>query len=303
MRRVAITGASGLLGAYVAKAVMADAEVVGVDIRPPGLDHAHVEASILDLDRLTLAFSGADCVLHIAAAANIAAGPPETIMALNVTGTWNVLEAALRAGVRRVILCSSDSVMGNTVWKEHYWCPDGLPVDELHPVKPVDPYGLSKFLAEEVGRSYARRGLEVLALRPVFILFPAMMGEVLARNANPRSYSGPSAGGHVAAGGGFCWHHIDPRDVAQAFRLAMDAEWQGYEVFYLCSPSTLHPSPTLDRLVEVFGRLPDQIDPVRYRDNPFAAMFDTSRAESRLGWTAQYDHRPIVFGAEQEKLA
>ncbi len=298
MRRVAITGASGLLGTYVAKAVMADADVVGVDIQPPALHHDHFEASIVDLERLALGLSGADCVLHIAAAANISAGPPETIMALNVTGTWNVLEAALRAGVRRVILCSSDSVMRNTVWKDYYWCPDELPVDEEHPVSPVDPYGLSKFLSEEIGQSYSRRGLEVLALRPVFILFPAMMGEVLARNASPRSYVGPSAGGHVAAGGGICWHHIDPRDVAEAFRLAMRVEWQGYEAFYLCAPSTLHPSPTLERLMDVFGRLPDRIDPARYRDNPFAAMFDTSRAEGRLGWTARYDHRPSVFSAE-----
>ncbi len=299
MRRVAITGASGLLGSYVAEAMQPEADIVGVDILPPKVDHAHVHASILDLDALTSAFAGVDCVIHIAAAANISAGPPETIMALNVTGSWNVLEAALRAGVRRVVLCSSDSVMGNTVWKDHFWCPEKLPIDEQHPLKPADPYGLSKLMAEEAGRSYSRRGLEVLALRPVFILFPTMLGEVLARYRDPTGYSGPCAGGHVAAGGGFCWHHLDPRDLAEAFRLAVNANWQGYEAFYLCAPSTLHPRPTLDRVSEIFGRLPDWIDAVHYRDNPFAAIFDTSLARRRLGWTAKHDHRTSVFGANK----
>jgi nucleoside-diphosphate-sugar epimerase len=298
MTRVVVTGASGLLGGYVARAVGAEAEVVGLDARAPDDPAAwsHVTASILDEEALVPAFAGADAVLHIAAAANIGSGTGGQIIDLNVRGSWTVMEAARRAGVRRVVLCSSDSVMGNTVWKEHFWCPQALPVDERHPVRPADPYGLSKLLAEEAGRSFARRGLEVVALRPVFVLFPSMMGEVRARHADPDGYAGPCAGGHAPAGGGVCWHHVDPRDVAEAFRRALHLDWQGFEAFYLAASSTLHPLPTLDRIEQVFGRLPDRIEREVYEADPFAPMFDTRRAERRLGWRARHDLRAEVVG-------
>lgn len=302
MRRVVVTGAGGLLGQYVVRAVSHGGdEVAGLDLRPAPGCAAFFEASILDPNALESAFSGADCVLHIAAAANIGAGSPQKIIELNVQGSCNVLEAALRMGVRRVVLCSSDSVMGNTVWPNHFWCPDVLPVRESHTLRPADPYALSKLMAEEAGRAYARRGLEVLALRPVFVLFPSMMGEVRARHADPASYRGPCAGGHVAAGGGLCWHHVDPRDVAEAFRLAIDAPWRGFEAFWLAAPSTLHPLPTLERMRQVFGcRLPAKIDAWRYETSPFAPMFDTTRAEQHLGWRAVHDHRPDIFASERK---
>lgn len=299
MMRVVVTGSSGLLGTYVVQALTDRAEVIGLDTRSPmpACGHDHINGSILDLPALERAFSGVDAVLHVAAAPNIGSGSPEQIIVANFRGSWNVLEAAHRAGVGRVVLCSSDSVMGNTVWPENFWCPDTLPVDEAHQVKPADPYALSKYLAEEAGRSFSHRGLDVIALRPVFILFPSMMGEVRARHANPETYSGPSAGGHVAAGGGPCWHHIDPRDVAEAFRLALDMEYQGFEAFYLAAPSTLHPLPTLDQIAEVFGRLPCSIDQAWYEANPHAPMFDISAAARRLNWQPRHDLRADVMGS------
>lgn len=302
MKRVVVTGASGLLGSYVAAAYSGDYEVLGLDTRPPSANHAHVDASILDLDAMVGAFDGADCVAHIAAAANIGAGSPQRIVELNTLGSWNVLEAAHRAGVRRVLLCSTDSVMGNTVWPNFFWAPRTLPVREDHPLRPVDPYGLSKLMAEEAGQAYAHRGLEVLALRPVFILFPSMLGEVRARHADPIGYRGPSAGGHVAAGGGLCWNHVDPWDVAEAFRLATTAEWRGFESFWLAAPSTLHWRPTLEIVRERFAILPDEVNHAHYADNPFASMFDTTRAVGSLGWRPRHDHRRALF-EEQGAIA
>lgn len=300
MRRVVVTGAGGLLGQYVVRAVSGVGDrVVGLDLRPAPGCAAFFEASILDPEALEAAFAGAECVLHIAAAPNIGAGSPKTIIELNALGSCNVLEAALRAGVRRVVLCSSDSVMGNTVWPKHFWCPATMPVPEGHEMRPADPYALSKLMAEEAGRAYARRGLEVLALRPVFVLFPAMMGEVLARHADPGGYRGPCAGGHVAAGGGLCWHHVDPRDVAEAFRLAIDAPWRGFDAFWLTAPSTLHAVPTMDRIRTAFGRLPETVDHAHYRQRPFAPMFETGRAEQLLGWRALHDHRADIFARER----
>lgn len=98
-----------------------------------------------------------------------------------------------------------------------------------------------------------------------------------------------------------CWHHVDPRDVAEAFRLSLSLDWQGFEAFYLSAPSTLHPVPTLARIEQVFGRLPDGIDRSRYDVNPFAPMFDTTAAKIRLGWTAHHDLRAEVTGVTKER--
>lgn len=295
-----MTGGGGLLGRHVVAALAADAEVAVLDLRPPAEGVRFFEGSILDPVALAKAFRGADQVVHLAAAANIGAGTAAHIFELNARGTFLVLEAAREAGVQRVVLCSSDSVLGNTVWPKHFFLPECLPVDEDHPVRPADPYGLSKHLAEEAGRSYARRGLTVIALRPVFILFASMLGEVRARAADPAGYRGPSAGGHAPAGGGFLWHHVDPRDVAEAFRLALAAPVEGFHAYYLTANSTLHPSPTLTRLHEMFGDLPSVVDRARYEAHPFAPMFASDRAAAELGWRPRFDHRAAVTGETRD---
>lgn len=299
---VLVTGGAGLLGAHVVAAVSRAGHATRtLDMRVPESDPRggeHITASILDLDAVTEACADIDAVLHIAAAANIGSGTPRDIVERNALGGWTVLEAAWRAGVGRVVLCSSDSVLGNTIWPDYFRMPERLPVDEGHAARPTDPYGLSKLMAEQAGRAFAARGrMEVLALRPVFILFPTMMGEVRARARDPDGYRGPSAGGHAPAGGGLCWHHVDPRDVADAFVRALDAPYRGFEAFYLSAPSTLHPTPTLDRVAGRFGGLPDAVDRTWFADNPHAPMFDTRRARDRLGWRARHDHRTALFNA------
>lgn len=214
--RVLVTGAAGLLGRYVVDALTPHCAVTGFDIRRGEHDIAWHVGSITDRAAVAQAVAGQDAILHIAAMANIWAGDGEAIMHVNAMGTWQVLDAAEAAGVRRVVLCSSDSVVGFTVAEGAMLPPLYLPVDRDHPLRPTDPYALSKLLGEETGRSFANRGrLEVLALRPVFVAYPQMHGEIAARAADPDRYKGPMAGGPSAAGGGAVWHHIDPRDAAR----------------------------------------------------------------------------------------
>lgn len=296
MTRVLVTGGAGLLGSYVRQRLAGFYDCVSFDLAMPQDGSEGVVGSIMDLDALTTTSDGVDAVLHIAAAANINSGTHAEIIQANAVGSWNVLEAANRSNVRRVVLCSTDSTLGNTVWPEHFWRPHYLPVDEAHPLRPSDPYGLSKLMAEEAGRSFAARSkLEVLALRPVFILFPSMMGEVAARHFDPERYVPGQAGGHAAAGGGLCWHHIDPRDVANAFFAAIDSPYCGFESFYLAAEETLHPLPTLEILSKRFGDLPRLVEPDRFAKKPYASMFSTEAAASRLSWHPEFNHRSKLY--------
>jgi nucleoside-diphosphate-sugar epimerase len=235
-------------------------------------------------------------VVHIAAMPNIWSGPGERIMTVNVTGTWNVLQAAEDAGVKRVILCSSDSVVGFTVMSGGMRPPDYVPVDQAHPLRPTDPYALSKLLGEQIGRSFVERGkLEVAALRPVFVLYPEMHGEVKARAQDPANYKGPAVGGPSAAGGGPLWHYVDPRDVACALRLALEVRsFAAFEGFFISATSTLAPNPTLQRLEQYLKRPLEVRRPEIYTKNPYAPLYDLARAREVLGFEAQHDLRHLI---------
>jgi nucleoside-diphosphate-sugar epimerase len=170
--RWAISGGAGFLGLHLARRLLADGnDVRTLDVVP--LDDPGLEASVEELRgdvrdpgdaaRLT---HGADVLVHAAAALPIQASR-EAIRSVNVEGTAVTLAAALEAGVQRAILISSTAVYG--VPKVH-------PLSEDAPLVGVGHYGESKIEAEEVARDFARRGLDLVILRPKTFLGPERLG-------------------------------------------------------------------------------------------------------------------------------
>jgi nucleoside-diphosphate-sugar epimerase len=213
---------------------------------------------------------------------------------VNVVGLYLLLAAAEEAGVKRVVICSSDSVVGFTVREGVMRPPQYLPVDLEHPLDATDPYGLSKVLGENLGRSFAIRGkMEVIVLRPVFVAYPEMYGEIRARSMSPETYKGTPAGGPSSAGGGPCWHHVDPRDAACAFRLALEMKYTSFDCFFVSANVTLSPEPTIERLARILGYRPELRRPEIYEKNPFAPLYDLTRSREVLGFDAQYDARSV----------
>jgi len=106
-----------------------------------------------------------DAVVHGAAlhGIHLQKWPPEAFWSVNVTGTFNLLEAARAAGVRRLVLCSTMAVYGASAEPP----PDGWAmVTDDSPALPEDVYGMSKWLCEHLGRYYARRwAIPTVALR------------------------------------------------------------------------------------------------------------------------------------------
>lgn len=295
-KNVLVTGSGGLLGRHVVRELVERCAVSGFDVKRSPESIPQTIGDVTDLAALRAACDGRDAVVHVAARPNIWSGSGEDILRVNVMGTWNVLQAAEDAGVARVALCSSDSVMGFTVMSSALRAPEYAPVDAAHPLRPTDPYALSKLIGEQIGRSFVERGkLEVVALRPVFILFPEMYGEVKARSRDPANYKGPAVGGPSAAGGGPLWHYVDPRDVARAFRLALEApRFARFDGFYICAQSTLAPDPTLERLARFLGRPVEVRRPDVYAKNPYSPLYDLSPAREALGFEAQYDLRDLT---------
>ena len=111
---VLVTGAGGLMGGYVIDELKGRCTLSGLDVLPDKSNIAHITDTITNPEAVARAMQGMDAVAHIAAIPNIWSGTGDEIIHTNVTGTWNVLKAAEEAGVKRVIVTSSDSVMPGT---------------------------------------------------------------------------------------------------------------------------------------------------------------------------------------------
>lgn len=300
MSRVLVTGAAGLLGRFVVDELLAHGhEVRGLDRREGGAAFAWHVADVTDAAAVADAVAGMEAVLHIAAVPNIWSGDGPTIMQVNTLGTYTVLDAAEAAGIRRAVFCSSDSVAGYTVREGRMLPPLYAPLDLDHPLRATDPYAISKILGEDLARAYALRGMAAVALRTVFVAYPEMAGEIVARDRDPDGYRGPAVGGPSAAGGGPLRHHIDPRDLARAFRLALELPMDpgAFERFYLSARVTLSPEPTLERLRRLHGGAVEIRRPDIYEREPFAPLYDLGHAAERLGFVAAHDQRHLIATA------
>jgi nucleoside-diphosphate-sugar epimerase len=130
----------------------------------------YLVGDIEDLGQVTEAMIGAEAVIHLAAIHNPLIAPTSVVYQTNVVGSFNVHHAAFRLGVNRVVSASSNAIVG---WSySERFMPDYLPIDEDHPLRPEDVYGLSKEIGETIARSYARKGLETVMVRPRGVASP-----------------------------------------------------------------------------------------------------------------------------------
>ncbi len=298
--RVLVTGAAGLLGRYVVRKLLNEGvSVRGLDLNQGDEDIEWRVGDITDREAVVQATEGCSAVIHIAARPNIWSGDEDDILRVNTMGTWNIYRAVEQFGIKRVVFCSSDSIMGYTVREGKMISPDYAPVDLEHPCRATDAYALSKVLGEDIARSFAWRGIETVALRTVFVAYPEMEGEIRARAANPESYVGRMAGGPSSAGGGPLYNYIDPRDLASAFWLALNMRDPGssacpFEAIYVASNETLSSEPTMERLQRVADRPVVVRDADLYRAEPFASLYDLTQAYERLGFRPEHSLRHLI---------
>lgn len=163
---VLITGASGNLGrALVPALVEAGHTPRLMDFRPLETLHPFIQGDVRSADDVRRAVAGVDAVVHAAAlhGIHLRNWVPHDYWAINVTGTFNVYEAAREAGVEQLVLCSTMGVYGASAQPPaDAW---GVVTEGL-PCLPAEIYGVSKRLCEELARDYGRRwGMRTVALR------------------------------------------------------------------------------------------------------------------------------------------
>ncbi|WP_449063289.1 NAD-dependent epimerase/dehydratase family protein [Planomonospora algeriensis] len=177
MSRTLVTGSAGRLGRSVVSALAAAGhEVIGVDSMPgTPVDAADsLPADLTDLGEAyeVIARFRPDAVVHLAAIATPFSRSDQVIFQTNTRLAFNVCDASVALGVGKVVVASSPTVIG--YGSPTGWTPSYLPLDEDHPAQPWNAYSLSKHVAEETMRSFARATTttKLAAVRPCFVIAP-----------------------------------------------------------------------------------------------------------------------------------
>jgi len=172
-----VTGGSGRLGTSVVR-TLADAghTVVSVDRAPvAGLPARQVQADLLDAEATKDLFADVapDGVVHLAAIAVPFSRPDPEIFAINTALAFSVIDATVAAGIPRLLVASSPTVIGYGAPRG--WAPAYLPIDEDHPVAPWNGYAASKVAVEAIVAMAVRRDGERTrfgVFRPCYVISP-----------------------------------------------------------------------------------------------------------------------------------
>ncbi len=282
--RIVVTGGSGKVGRYVVEELKKFHEVTVFDIKKSkDKDVTFVKGDILKIDHCRKAFEGAETIVHLAAIPHPLNDPPEKVFNVNVVGTFNVHQAAADIGIDKVVHASSDSSYGFNFRKpEDILLPVYLPLDEDHPQKPADPYGLSKKVGEEIAQSFAKRyGMTTIALRICMVLFPENEDNLQLMEFCKSA---------IEKGKGWPWYN-DVRDVAQAFRLAVETRgFKKYEVFCICAVDNGTKFESAKVVRKYFSEKIILKKEIKGRQS----LYDWSKAKALLGYQPRYTWRDVI---------
>jgi len=273
--RVLVTGNKGLIGRFV-ESVLGDAghEVVGFDLR--GGD------DIRDNIAVSRAAGGCEAIVHLAAL--LPYGVDESdLVNVNLLGTWNILLAAKKHDIDRIVFFSSVNALGVFMGNRK---PDYLPIDDEHRCYPRSSYSISKRLAEKMCRFHAEEtGAVTVCLRPPWVLAPSDYQTIKARwKKDAESEWQPF------------WEYgafLDVRDAASAAMAALALPESGYTAALLCADDILSMRPSIEMADMLLPGVPFK-DTARYDIDPYCSLVTAARAKKLLHWQPVYRWRDQV---------
>jgi nucleoside-diphosphate-sugar epimerase len=290
--RVLFTGGSGKAGRHaVAYLLSKGHRVLNVDLTPLEIDG--VDNRIADITNagqmfdVMSSYAGFDeldpgtgtpvfdAVVHFAAVPRILITTDNECFRVNSIGTYNVIDAAVKAGVRKIVFASSETTYG-VCFADGERKPEYIPVDEDHPTIPEDSYAMSKVVNEATARSFQRRtGFDIYGLRINNVIepheyelnFPAYMDDPALRRRNIFAY-------------------IDARDLGHMVDRCLAVDGLGYQVFNVSNDN--HSVGTVtSQLIERFYQGVRVVKGMS-EDETF---YSNTKAKEMLGFEPQHDWR------------
>lgn len=280
---VLVTGGSGRIGRYVVRE-LADAghTVANADLSPdPGAPGSFLRVDLTQPGDVyqALASAKAEAVIHLGAWANAGIVPDTRTYGDNVRGTYNVFQACADLGIKRIVSASSAQVYGFAKAAPIY-----VPVDEDHPLRPVNSYALSKVAGEQAADYFvANYGLTILSFRFMGVRAPEEIApEIDAMAADP------------ASGSWLLWTRTDARDAAIACRQAIEASTVPSGPYNITGAEVVLDQPSTELVAAHFGAKTEQRGPLAGRSSPLSC----ARAQAAFGYHPRYvwsqrQHHPI----------
>jgi dihydroflavonol-4-reductase len=285
-----VTGATGFVGAAIAKTLLASGWQVRVLARA-GSDRGNLrqlaaevaEGDLNDLRSLERALEGCTALFHAAADYRLGARDPKPLYLTNVEGTRNILNAARTVGVQRTVYTSSVATIGIPT--------DGAPGEERSPVALSDMIGhykRSKYLAEEVARDAARMGMSVVIVNPSTPVGPGDIkptptGQLVLDAASGRMPAYVDTGLNIV--------HVD--DVAAGHLLAFERGKTGER--YILGGEDMTLRTILEQISRLVGRKPPRIR------LPYAAVLPIAYAAEAFAKVSGRSGRVTIEGVRMSR--
>ena len=203
--------------------------------------------------------------------------PDNETFRINTIGTYNVLEAATKLGVPKIVIASSETTYG-ICFADGRANPPELPLTEETPVDPEDSYGLSKVLNEKTAQAFARRsGADIYALRIGNVIepheydrFPAFFADPEIRRRNVFNY-------------------IDARDLGQIVDLCLAKDGLGFQIFNAANDTNTAVIPSRELAARFFPGVPLTRDLGEHE-----ALYSNRKIRDLLGFREEHDWRRYV---------
>ncbi|MFK4297389.1 nucleoside-diphosphate-sugar epimerase [Arthrobacter sp. GAS37] len=243
--RIAVTGGSGKLGKSVVRKLRADGHevmnldraglkgrgTVTVDLR----NYGQIVDVILGLDDR---HHGFDAIVHLGAIPAPGLVPDAATFENNMLSTYNVFQAARRAGIKKIVYASSETVLGLPFDVD----PPYIPVDEEYPARPESTYSLVKHLEEQMA-------IELTRWDPLLSIVALRFSNVM----DPEDYEAfPSFDADAKLRKWNLWAYIDGRDGAQAVARALENGKPGFEAFIIAAADSVMSRSSASLAAEVF---------------------------------------------------
>lgn len=254
-KRIIFTGGTGKAGRHAIPHLLGKGyEILNLDLKP--LDCPGVNTLITDLTDSGQVFNaltshygfggydaGAppqapDAIVHFAAIPRVLLQPDNVTFMANVASTYNVIEAAMKLGVRKVIIASSETTYG-VCFAEGDKDYRSFPLEEDYDVDPMDSYGLSKVCNEKTARAFAMRyGADIYALRIGNVIEPHEYGPFASFIKNPLMRKRNA------------WSYIDARDLGEIVHLCLQNSGLGFQIFNAVNDTITADMPTAEFLAK-----------------------------------------------------
>lgn len=297
-KRIMFTGGAGKAGRHVVQYLLDQGhQVLNLDTRP--LDNPKVRTLITDITDSGQVFDAlssymglhefdpslrpqpVDAVVHFAAIPRIMITPDNELFRINALGTYNVVEAAVKLGIRKIVIASSETTYG-LVFANEPRSPVYFPLDEDYDVDPMDSYALSKVVNEKTARAFAlRSGFDIYALRIGNVIEPHEYESFI-----PQWKSDPAFRKRIA------WSYVDARDLGQITDLAIARDGLGFQVFNAVNDETSSDLPSAELLKRFYPGVP-----VKHELGEFETLLSNAKAREVLGFRQKHSWRDYESGA------